>query len=341
MKATRISCNKDHLTLLWRSVGGENDVLEVEALQIEKQRSVLRLHLDREHPPVIAKYCPTVDAEREFGIYREMLPASGIRAPKAYGFSHDNGSRRSWLFMENISGRPYDLSDKADQELAGTWLAALHTQAHRANHAFHLGDRSSEYYQPYVGKSIELLEPHCESDELTEAERDLLKRIRDFCMVLESHWPAIESFCKSMPQTLIHGDFKEDNMRVVDAGEGPRIVAFDWANSGWGAPGLDLAKFTGYSVAPDLDRYLAMCRSQWPDLDKASLVRLGYIGEIFRWAETVRWHVDELNYGRKLSVMVSMPVYAMWMDEINRMAPWMEPDLVTSGRWNPLKKHWH
>jgi hypothetical protein len=316
-------------------------VLEVEPLQIEKQRSVLRLHLSEGHPSVIAKRCPAKDAEREFVIYHDILPSFGIKGPEAHGLVCDDINQPCWLFMEEIGGRPYDSSSKTDRELAGEWLATLHAGTSKPPDHSKLGDRSADYYQPCVGKSIELLEQHRDNPDLNKSGRDLLKRIHDFCTVLDAHWPDIAAFCQSMPQTLIHGDFKEDNMKVVDTNGGPYIVVFDWANSGWGAPGLDLAKFTGYGVAPDLDHYLSISKRCWPTIDKASIVRLGYIGEIFRWVETIRWDVEELNYGLGLSVMARMTVYEMWMNEIAAIAPWMETDLVSSGRWKPLQKHWH
>ena len=343
MSATKENYTTERFSSLWHSVGGGDRISSVETLQIEKLRSVFRLHFANGHPPVIAKHCPAADAEREHLAYHDVLPSFGIIGPKSYGLIHDDNNsnkRRSWLFIEHIGGRLYDASDKEHQLLAGKWLAKLHTAGSRHPNVFNINNRSSEHYGTFVDTCIQILSHQCQNDDLTNQERALLKRIHDFCITLKGHWPDIEAFCKSMPQTLMHGDFKEDNMRVVDTDRGPEIIAFDWANSGWGAPGLDIAKFTGYSVSPALQPYLRMCLQHWPTIDKAAIVRMGYVGEIFRWSETIRWHADELNYGRKLSVMASMPVYAVWMEEINRMAPWKETDLVMSGRWRPVKKHW-
>jgi hypothetical protein len=340
MKAASAVSTKDQLAELWDASGGTHDIDEVDALQAEKARSVYRLRFRRGHPPVIAKHCPAVDAELEHRVYREILPTFGIDGPKAYGLVTTSDPRRSWLFMGDIGGRPYDPSRHADRELAGEWLATVHARASQHGAPPQLKDRACDHYRPFLAKCTELLSHHCNNAALSGDEQRQLLRLHEFSALLEHHWEDITAFCLSMPQTLIHGDFKEDNMRVVDTPDGEKIVAFDWANSGWGAPGLDLAKFTGYSVAPVLETYLQRFQQHWPAIDKAAIIRLAYIGEIFRWVETVRWHVAEIDYGRQASVMLRMAVYETWMEDIRRMEPWQESDVVSSGRWRINPKHW-
>lgn len=341
MRTVRAASTKDDLSQLWESVGGTHEVHEVEALQAERIRSVYRLRFRNGHPPAIAKFCPTEDAELEHRVYREILPAFGIGCPAAYGVVPTSDPRRSWLFMGDVGGRPYDPARDDDRDLASEWLATLHIRADQHGAPPCLKDRSFDYYRPYLDKSTELLSLHADNPVLSDDEQMRLRRLLEFTMALQCHWQDIAAFCRSMPQTLIHGDFKEDNMRVVDTPAGAAIIAFDWANVGWGAPCLDLAKFTGYSVAPALPAYLQRCQRHWPDFDKADVIRLAYIGEIFRWIETVRWHVAEIEYGRHAAVMFSMAVYETWMDEIRRMEPWKESDLVSSGRWQITWKDWH
>lgn len=246
MSATKDNYTTGRFSSLARSAGGADRISSVETLQIEKLRSVFRLHFTNGHPPVIAKHCPAEDAEREHLAYHDMLPNFGIIGPNSFELIHDDNKHRSWLFIEHIGGRLYDASDKDHQLLAGKWHAKLHTAGSRHSNVFNVDNRASEHYRTFVDTSIQILSHQCENNDLTKQERELLKRIHDFCTTLKGHWPAIETFCKSMPQTLMHGDFKEDNMRVFDTDRGLEIIAFDWANSGSGAPGLDIAKFTGY-----------------------------------------------------------------------------------------------
>lgn len=341
MNATSVKSTESHLARYWQAAGGTHELHEVEAIQVERFRSVYRLHFRRGHPPVIAKYCPTKDAEAEHRVYLEILPAWGIDGPAAYGLVATDDPGRSWFFMGDVGGRPYDPSRKADRELAAEWLATLHILADQHGTPPTLKDRSFEYYRPSLTKCTELLSTHSTNPVLSGDEQELLRRLHDFSATLERHWQDIAEFCRSMPQALIHGDFKEDNMRVVDGPNGPRIVTFDWANVGWAAPCLDLAKFTGYSVDPDLEIYLQRLQRHWPAIDKADIVRLAYIGEIFRWVETVRWHVEDIEYGKHQMAMSRMAVYEIWMNDIRRMEPWKENDLVSSGSWQINLKHWH
>jgi aminoglycoside phosphotransferase (APT) family kinase protein len=341
MKAASVLSIKEQLRELWRAAGGTHDILDVDMIQGERFRSVYRLHFRRGHPPVIAKYCPTKDAHAEHRVYLEILPAWGIDGPAAYGLVATDDPGRSCFFMGDVGGRLYDPSRKPDRELAAEWLATLHILADQHEVPASLKDRSFEYYGPSLKKCTELLSKHSNNPILSKDEQQLLQCLHDFSTTLERHWQDIATFCRSMPQALIHGDFKEDNMRVIDDPDGPRIITFDWANVGWAAPCLDLAKFTGYSVDPDLEIYLQRLQRHWPDIDKADIVRLAYIGEIFRWVETVRWHVEEIEYGKQEAAMCRMAVYETWMNDIRRMEPWKESDLVSSGRWKINLKHWH
>jgi aminoglycoside phosphotransferase (APT) family kinase protein len=340
MNAANVESTECQLARFWQATGATHEIHEVEPIQAERFRSVYRLRFRRGHPPVIAKRCPAKDAEVEYRAYHEILPALGIDGPAAYGLVATDDPRRSWLFMGDVGGRPYDPSHNGDRELSAEWLATLHILANQHGTPDGLKDRSFECYQPSLTKGTELLSFHSNNPDLSDDDRERLRRLHDFSATLENRWQDIAAFCRSMPQALIHGDFKEDNMRVVETAAGPRIVAFDWANVGWGAPCLDLAKFTGYSVAPALETYLQRFQQHWPAIDKAAVVRLAYIGEIFRWVETVRWHVEEIEYGRQAAVMFRMAVYETWMDDIRRMEPWQESDLVSSGRWQINSKHW-
>ena len=341
MKTARPAPAKEQLAQLWEAAGGSHDIHEVDTIQGEKVRAVYRLRFRNGHPPVIAKHCPAKDAHAEHRVYHEILPAWGVEGPAAYGLAASDDPGRHWLFMADVGGRPYDPSLHADRELAAEWLATLHILADQHGVPPALKDRSYEYYWPSLTKCTELLSKHSANPVLSDDDQLLLRSLHEFSATLEHYWQDIAAFCRSMPQALIHGDFKEDNMRVVDGPEGPRIVTFDWANVGWAAPCLDLAKFTGYSVDPDLEIYLQRFQQHWPAIDKSAIVRLAYIGEIFRWVETVRWHVEDIEYGKHQMAMSRMSVYETWMNDIRRMEPWQESDVVSSGRWQINLKHWH
>ena len=52
------------------------------------------------------------------------------------------------------------------------------------------------------------------------------------------------------PQTVIHGDYRTDNMFLVNKGDTPDIIAFDWQNTTGGNGTHDIAYFCSQSADP-------------------------------------------------------------------------------------------
>ena len=330
----------------WLMVSDQKKVSRIVSLQEEKLRSVYRIYFTGSHPSIIAKLCLTEDAEHEYQMYSEVLPSLTIQGVQAYGCVPDTGSakspkKKSWLFMEDILGAPYDCSNSTHQRLAGRWLAQLHTSSGKGAKPDYIRERSTAFYAPHVQTAVDMLVQHRSDTKLSGNDRQVLSRIYEFFRKLETHWDKIEKFCRDMPQTLMHADFKDDNMFVVDSGREPVLVVFDWSCVGWGAPALDVAKFMGYGVSPDLRSYLEVCKQHWPHVDEAAIVRLGYIGEIFRFIHTVRWDAEYFNYGYPETAMSCMRIYDTWFQEIDTVQPWIDTDLVSSGKFTPMKKAWH
>lgn len=319
---------------------GVNEIVCVEPLQLESARSVYRLGLREPCKAVIAKRCPQEDAERELLMYREYLPSAGIDGPCGYGVIPEDGGTTGWLLMEEIVGESYDPGCSEHRRIAASWLATLHTQFYDCDPAPGLRAGAALRYRPSLEKCLEVLPRLLSGPCAAGTAHQLTLRMLDFCQRLAQQWHSIDSFCINMPQTVVHGDFKEDNMKVIRDGDSVRLVVFDWGQAGWGAPALDAAKFLGYSVAPEFDSYLGEVKNHWPEIDRASWLRLAYIGEVFRWLDTVRWHVKDFAYGRTERALSRMSVYAGWMDEIMAARPWANSGSIFDNGWVPPKKHW-
>ena len=54
------------------------------------------------------------------------------------------------------------------------------------------------------------------------------------------------------PQTVIHGDYRTDNMFLIDKDGQPDIIAFDWQNTTGGNGAHDIAYFCSQSANPEL-----------------------------------------------------------------------------------------
>lgn len=342
----------------WGRLDNADHVESLEVLQDETKRSVFRLEISAaphskhgrtQHEfaetgrlnAVIAKRAPCADIDKEFHFYQTLLPRLSIPALRAFGIVVDENPEYGWLFMADAGGRDYDPDNREHCKLAAAWLARLHTVSGQSARPPGLDDRGPGYFFPYVLKALSTLEIHQKNTLIGNDDRLVLDDIAGFCLKLESRWSEIKRFCNSMPQTLVHGDIKEDNMRICGPQNQSSVVVFDWHEGGWGAPALDLAKFLGYGVAPDFDTYMQHWLDFRPQSDIGEVRRLGYIGEIFRWIASVRWHLDDLEYGCIERAISRMRVYRDWMSDIDRAAPWRINPELNETNWQPMNKFWY
>jgi hypothetical protein len=340
----------------WKHLGFGGHVESLQVLQDESIRSVFRLQISE--PPhgkqessdhkfaatgipnaVIAKRAPSADVGKELLFYQTLhrLPIPALRS---FGIVADDDPEYGWLYMTDAGDRHYDPGRQEHRRLVAAWLARMHSVSCQSGRPAGLDDRGPKYFFPYVIKALSTLENHRKNPLIGADDHLALDDIREFCRKLESNWNEIARFCDSMPHTLVHGDIKEDNMRIYGPENQPSLVVFDWHEGGWGAPALDLAKFLGYRIAPDFDTYLQHWLDFRPQSDIGEVRRLGYIGEIFRWIASVRWHLDALEYGCIERAMSRMNVYRDWMIDIDRAAPWRSNPELAAANWQPLEKYW-
>jgi len=314
----------------------------IEIIQEEKVRSVYRLY-QSSNPSLtlIAKRAPKADAAYEKLIYTKYLKRFPFPNFQFYGFVDTGDECSSWLFMEKVSGQIYRPDIPEHRRLAGEWLGILHTRGAQFSDAKVLRDKGPAYYFPQIKIGVSLIRANLTNPALNQDGLGVLQRILDQCEKLNPHLSALESFCARIPSTIVHGDFKEDNLLVPTREDVTWLQPFDFGGSGWGPPSLDLAKFLSYSVDPNLEAYLSIVRKIWPFMDEDMVYRIGYIGEIFRWAESIRWLSEELSYEWLEGAINTMRIYVRWMDEILRAAPWKDDEPTRRIRSKPLPKEWH
>ena len=137
-----------------------------------------------------------------------------------------------------------------------------------------------------------------------------------------------------MPQTLIHGDFAEKNMRFQRIEQGTVLLPFDWETAGWGTPVIDFAQFIVDSVSPHMTTYSSVVRPYWPYLDVQDLKQLAGIGAIFRLLNSITWEhygivydlwasrSRSLAYECAKSTISEFRAYWAWMDEALQAVQW-------------------
>ncbi len=221
---------------------------------------------------------------REAGVYRELLPHPGVRAPRCLARDWDDDAGRGWLLLEDLSD--LETGDQVeganDEEIfavvdaLAAWHIAWWDDPTLAGREWLPGSRD-----PVVagyGELFDLTWPMCAAS--LEDELDDLTVVA--AMAARAHFDeAVEAFAVG-PLTLVHGDARLDNVRF--AADGAVLLDFQLAAHGRGA--YDLAFFCAGSVTTAdrrrleptiLDRYLAALRAAGTSDYDADRLRADYV----------------------------------------------------------------
>ena len=187
---------------------------------------------------------------REFNFYRRLAARTPVRTPTMYYSDYDAGGRDFVLVMEDLGGM-----DMADQLEGGT--AA---QAHRAIRAV------ATLHGHYWGRGRELTLAGA-VDILSPKSRPALQVLYLACLgpcldrfgglysgefrrLVERYGTRLAAHLANLstrPRTLVHGDFRCENMFFAPDG-GDDIAVIDWQVCGIGVGLYDVAYFLGDSV---------------------------------------------------------------------------------------------
>lgn len=305
----------------WTAVGGRVPS-SVVPLQEERRRAVYRLVGGAPNgKDVIAKRCSRTEADRERAVYQALTYRPGISV-ELYGSARSDG-KYVWLFLQDAAGREFRLGDPHDRAVAGRWLGELHVAGVDLPGARSLRGRGPDHFVEYLDAVPYRAALAATNPELGDADRDDIARTVEVCARVRSRWERVRSFCTNMPSTFVFGDFKNDNVRVVDGEHGPTLIAFDWNEAGWGVPALDVLTFGAHRVAPLLSRYLPIVRARWPELTGQRILALGTIGEIFRCAASLRWVLQRLESPWTDKPMALLRHHNDWMVHCVRRVPWL------------------
>ena len=236
--------------------------------------------------------------ERECRFYHDLAPTVPIRTPRCLGNRFEPSSGLGVLVLEDLSAlRPGDQrgGDAIDDvREAVRCLAPLHAATRRVS-------RADVPWAPL------LIEPDFGVAEVALAE--VLPRFLDaYADVLPARarrWlesarggPARLLHESAMPMTVLHGDFRLDNLLF----DGASVVALDWQATALGSPLYDLACFLGGSLSIErrrrheaelLDIYHAGLRAAgWSGL------RRGVVGDAYRRATLVSMLVTTVHVGK-------------------------------------------
>jgi aminoglycoside phosphotransferase (APT) family kinase protein len=321
-----ISSNlKEHPAVrAWRALGSAH--LEPRIVHVLKERrkhsvgkpAVYRLSgVGSGGLDVVAKRCKMGTALVERTIYEQVLPYVPVPRLHYYGSLEEPGGGVCWLFLEDAMGHPYSAHASEHRQAAGRWLGRLHTMAECIDTTATLPDRSPDHYLHHLRSAWGTIHDGLSALTLRADDKDVLMGILSSYEQLEQNWSLLEVLCRSLPRTLVHGDFVGKNIRIQRDSRGLSVQIFDWESAGWGIPVVDLAQAqpgTGRIAAnPEIQAYVAVVQGQWPALDLATVERLAHIGTIFRLLAAIGWAVTGLRSGSVRRVLDHLAVYESYL----------------------------
>jgi hypothetical protein len=264
---------------------------------------------------------------REAGFFGELAHQAPLRVPACHHSSIDPGTSQFVLVMEDIGGlRCVDQiagMSIADAERAVDGLAAWHAtwwgQAEplaERGLTVSLGDEIYKTVLPIV---------FAEGWEKLQTEVNVPKAIEAVGPDWSAAMPRLLDDLAEGPTTMIHGDFRADNLFFEDDGS---VAAVDFQLIGTGRGAYDLAYFITQSIDPAaastheralFDRWIAALEAAgvpvedlddaWEDYRKAALFCLAY--------PVVAWRGMDVADGRQLGLADTMlERFARAVDEL-------------------------
>jgi hypothetical protein len=256
----------------------------IESLKHRQKSAIYRLAgIGPAGTNVIAKRSLVAAARTERLIYEKILPRLPMPTLRCFGSVDDEDPQFCWLFLEDAGNDPYQPLLPEHRAAAVRWLVVLHTHTDDLEAVAQLPDRGPEFYLEHLRQARRNITANLAHPALKPDDRATLEEILAQFDLLESRWDRVKEYCDGRPQTLVHGDLKEKNVRVRDTRERIALLTFDWEIAGRGVPATDLFR------CPSLPSYWSAMRRLWPDMDLADLQRLADLGVMFRALIAVYW----------------------------------------------------
>lgn len=179
--------------------------------------------------------------EREVRFYEHLAPLLGPLAPRCYEFAYDPSTAQFVLVLE-------DLSRGTEQLDSVTGIGPT------------LAERALSSLADLHSRGTALVDQHSWLQPMTYE-----PRIDNLRLLIEAGWPQLVAWCDDfldpaagerlgdaiestvnelsrLPQTIVHGDAKPDNMALRSStGDDLDVVLLDWQAVGSGPPSWDVA----------------------------------------------------------------------------------------------------
>jgi aminoglycoside phosphotransferase (APT) family kinase protein len=240
--------------------------------------------------------------EREFRVYRDLLPGADVDTPLYYGALCDASLDRVCLLLEFVDGVPLGRCELEGWLAAARWLARF--QGALARHADAV-DRS-----PFLVRHDTAF--FCSKAELAEvAVGQVSAELAGRLSRALSGYERVVNVMASQPHTLAHGSYRPENILVARGDASLRICLIDWELAAWGASLYDLAFLTDAAAPawwePLWDAYTdeaGRCGVSVPPREE-----LRHVVDCFRLLKTIKALSECVTWGfpeRKVVKLVGM-----------------------------------
>jgi hypothetical protein len=286
----------------WRaSNAATTPVRRLEMLKNHPKSQVYRLvGADASGGSVIAKRSSRATLAIERHVYEQVLPSLPVAGIECLGFLEDMDE--AWLFMQDVGPETFDRRDPRHRHAAASWLATLHLGGARMSDAWDLPDRGVAAYRSEMQEARSSIIANVANPALGSEDRRILQAVVAQIEALESRWEEVEVLTRSLPMTIIHGDLRQKNMRLVGSARGDRVVAIDWETAGMGFPAVDLGDV-------DATVYWAAVSESWGRLEPEEIARLASVGRVLRWLHAERWATMGLHTRYPAKPMIELEAY--------------------------------
>ena len=238
---------------------------------------------------IVAKELLAAAATVEVRIYKDVLPDLPLRGPQLLGAVDSVDSGRVWLFLEEIVGPRFDKTDGGHVGMASRWLATLHATSKQSEVGESLSWRGPDYYESLMTRTLSELEELPANPAIDREHVEVLRRLSCHLERLRSGRDAFADVYLGLPASVVHGDFKGNNMAFSETIAPSALRVFDWSEAHRGPWAVDLSWV-------DPSEYLAGLVSHGQRCDRADVDEWVVFGSIVRWTLAASWEIPGLRY---------------------------------------------
>jgi len=260
--------------------------------------AVRLLRVGRNGTSVIAKRTESPRAMVEKTMYENAARYLSMPTLHYYGCVEAD-SHSWWVFMEDAGDGSFSFRDDRHRLLAAHWLAGLHTSVPKLDC---FPDRGIDHYHSRMTSAREQIIVNMDNKALRAEDCALLRRILSHVDLITQRWERVHVLDEHLPKSLIHGDFKDGNLRVRDDAGGKVLLVFDWEESGWGLPGVDMWRL-------DPESYWLRVREHWRGMTREDVLHLASVGKLLWCLKAIDWETANLAHEWLENSMGSMRVY--------------------------------